>query len=64
MVDGGVIVFNSVSKASKNEFIESCKVCGIEIVTQTKLKIDDNNAIGVIKGVKQQKNRQSHGKKR
>lgn len=64
LVDGGVIVFNSVSKASKNEFIESCKVCGIEIVTQTKLKIDDNNAIGVIKGVKQQKNRQSHGKKR
>jgi len=62
--DGGVIVFNSVSKASKNEFIESCKSFGIEIVCQTKIKIDDNNAIGVIKGIKQQKSRPSYGKSR
>ncbi len=49
---GGVAVFNSVSDASRDRFLASASVSGLEIVHINRITVDDHNPIAVIQAIK------------
>ena len=48
----GVIVFNSVSEESRNMFLEAIKNNGLKLEQSITIKVDDFNAIDVMKAIK------------
>ena len=50
--ENGIVVFNSVSEESKTEFIEAVAINGFKLHQLTTIKVDEFNAIDVIKAVK------------
>ncbi|NDV82002.1 precorrin-6y C5,15-methyltransferase (decarboxylating) subunit CbiE [Bacteroides sp. 51] len=45
----GIVVFNSVSEESKNLFIEGIEVSDLELLTTTRVSIDEHNPIEIMK---------------
>lgn len=48
---GGVIVFNSVSDESRQMFLEGIAAVGMRIESETRIMIDEHNAIYILKAV-------------
>ncbi|MFR9523732.1 MAG: precorrin-6y C5,15-methyltransferase (decarboxylating) subunit CbiE [Rikenellaceae bacterium] len=49
---GGVLVFNSVSKSSYDDFIQAAAKWGLSLENEFSIKVDDHNTITIIKVVK------------
>lgn len=52
--ENGTIVFNSVSEESRIQFIEAIKNNGLQLQQTTTIKVDEHNAIDVMKAVKKE----------
>lgn len=52
LAPGGVVVFNSVSAESKENFIEAAGRAGLAIDTQTTLTVDQFNPITILKAIR------------
>ncbi len=50
---GGAVVINSVSQGSYDGFVEVSERCGLQVVGEMKISVDDYNTIKVVKAIKE-----------